>query len=191
MIKTYPAVLFFKIVLIIFTLAAIPPSVLSSDKNGKIDKAGTNLHITSDTMFAEQESLSIKFSGNVVVTRDDTLLHADVITVILFSEEEKNELGKETDKRHGNGNQRDIKEIAASGNVTFKFDDGTAYADHAVYTALDQILVLTGDSPRVVTGESHVTGKKIVLNQKSSEIVVEGDASKRVEALFKSVPGKP
>ncbi len=146
----------------------------SSPKN--ISKEDKKLKITSDSMVVEKASYIIKFSGNVVVTQQSGTIHAETITVILFNDEEK--------KARKKNEPQNIKEITASGNVEFISDNRTAYADQAVYTSLDDKLVLTGDSPKVITGESYVTGKTIILYQKSGKIIVEGDSVKRVEAMF-------
>ncbi|MBF0378194.1 MAG: lipopolysaccharide transport periplasmic protein LptA [Desulfamplus sp.] len=136
------------------------------------------LHVTSDTMLVEKESSIITFSGNVVATQGTSVIKADKISVLLFTEKEK--------KDNKENNKHDIKSLTASGNVKFISGNRTASGDQAVYTSTDQRLVLTGDAPRVMTGESYVTGKKIILFQDSGKVIVEGGKEKRVEALFNS-----
>ncbi len=156
----------------------------AADKKGKKSTSQTQmkereqkeLHITSDSMEVEKASSIIRFSGNVVVTQQTSVIHADTITLTLYSDEEKKKLSEQR--------RQDIKMMVASGNVQFSSNDQKATADKAIYTALDQTLVLTGTAPKVFTGESFVTGKKITLYQNSGKVVVEGDHSKRVEALF-------
>ncbi|MBF0113299.1 MAG: hypothetical protein HQK74_11300, partial [Desulfamplus sp.] len=53
-------------------------------------------------------------------------------------------------------------------------------------TSTDQKIVLTGDSPRVTTGDSYITGNVITLFQESGKVMVEGGKERRVEALFNS-----
>ncbi len=149
-----------------------------------IKNAGdTSLHITSDTMIVEKDTSVIEFSGNVVATRDDSVINADKIHVVLYSEKEKKSFP--SDKK-----QQDVKMITATGNVKFVSGDRTAFADKAVYTSSDEVLVLTGDAPRVITGDNFVTGKKITLFQESGRVVIESGGPKRVEALFKTNPVK-
>lgn len=137
------------------------------------------LHITSDSMEVEKSASIVHFSGHVVVTQQTTTLHADAITITLYSDAEKKELSNE--KR-----RQSIKTLVASGNVKYISDRQKAFADKATYTAEDQKLVLTGENPKVLTGESYVTGKKITLFQNSGKVIVEGDTVQRVEALFNS-----
>ncbi len=148
----------------------------SSEQEKKSSEQEKKLRITSDSMLVEKISSIIQFSGNVVVTQQNTVISADSITVILFTDEEKS--AQKSDIK------QDIKEMIASGNVKFSSDNRSAFADQAIYTASDQKLVLTGDAPRIVTGGSYVTGKKIILYQNSGKVIVEGDKIKRVEALF-------
>lgn len=147
-------------------------------KTGQSSKQEKQLRITSDSMLVEKTSNIIRFSGNVVVTQQNAVIHADTITITLLSDKEKK--AKKSDVK------QDIKKMVASGNVEFTSDDKSAFADKAVYTASDQKLVLTGKAPKVITGESYVTGKKITIHQNSGRVTVEGDGAKRVEALFNS-----
>lgn len=143
----------------------------SQEKNRK-------LKINADTMISQKETNSVEFSGNVVATDIDSVIHADSIKIFLYTEDEKKKVGKE--------NRQNIKQITASGNVQYISGNRKAFSDKAVYTADDQILVLTGDSPKIITGESFVTGKKITIFKQNSKIIVESGKSKRVEALFNS-----
>ena len=136
------------------------------------------LKINADTMISQKETNSVEFSGNVVATDIDSVIHADSIKVFLYTEDEKKKIGKE--------NRQNIKQITASGNVKYISGNRKAFSDKAVYTADDQVLVLTGDSPKIITGESFVTGKKITIFKQNSKIIVESGKSKRVEALFNS-----
>ncbi|SLM27432.1 Putative organic solvent tolerance protein OstA (modular protein) [Desulfamplus magnetovallimortis] len=136
------------------------------------------LVITSDSMTVEKASSTIRFSGNVVATRENEVIKADTITVTLEEKKEKTS--------SNNDAKQDIREMTASGNVQFTSDNKKAFADHAIYRTADQTLVLTGDSPRVETDDSYITGKKIILDQLTGKITVEGDGARRVEALFNS-----
>lgn len=149
-------------------------SIISAKGSGSIP-----LHITSDTMVIEKEASTIEFSGSVVAERDDSIINADIVKVILYSDKEKASLSEKK-------MNPDVKMIMAIGNVKFVSGERTAFADKAVYTSADETLVLTGDSPRVITGENFVTGNKITLFQKSGKIIIESSQKKRVEALFKS-----
>lgn len=68
--------------------------------------------------------------------------------------------------------------------------DRKAFADKAVYTAQDEILILTGKTAKLMTGSSFVTGKKITLYRLEDKVIVESDGNNRVEALFKPEDNK-
>ena len=172
------------LVTIVYIIATISSIAFAADKKGRKTVSQTQiketeqkeLHITSDSMEVEKASSIVRFSGNVIVTQQTSVIHADTITLTLYSDEEKKKLSEQR--------QQDIKMMVASGNVQFSSQDQKATADKAIYTARDQTLVLTGSAPKVLTGDSFVTGKKITLHQDSGKVVVEGDHSKRVEAFF-------
>jgi len=130
----------------------------------------TPLHVTSDSMIARKKSSTIEFKGNVVVTKDDSIIHADSITMFFTRENGKK---KETKKK--------IKKIVARGNVKYSSGTRKAYAGQAVYTYDTEILVLTGNSPKVITTDGNsVTGEKITLFQKDGRVTIEGG----VNAVF-------
>ena len=137
-----------------------------------------SLHVTSDTMISERDAAFVEFVGNAKATSRDSVVHADSIKVFLYKDAEKKELKKE--------DEQNIKEILATGNVRFISGDRKAFAEKAVFTTANQTLILTGGSPKVITGESFVTGKKITLFKKDGRVVVESGKKKRVEALFNS-----
>jgi len=136
------------------------------------------LHITSDNMLVAKESSIITFSGNVVATQGDSVIKADSISVLLFTDKEK--------KAHPADIKQEIKSITAAGNVRFVSGNRRAFADQALYTTTDHKIILTGTAPSVMTGESYVTGRKIILFQDSGKVIVEGGKERRVEALFNS-----
>lgn len=162
----------------------LEPTAIKQKSSASFDKQKPKLpqekklHVTSDNMLVEKESSTISFSGNVIATQGDTVIKADKVSVFLFTDKEKKALPENM--------KQEIKSITASGNVRFESENRTAFADKAVYTATDHKIILTGESPRVMTGESYVTGKKIILFQNSGKVIVEGGKEKRVEALFNS-----
>lgn len=132
------------------------------------------LHVTSDQMIALKETSMVEFVGNVRATHQDSVMLADSIKVYF----------NETSKTDGDNPQSNVKKIVSTGNVRYTAGDRQAFADQAVYTAADETLVLTGKSPKLQTGESFVTGKKITLYRNDDKVLVESDGSQRVEALF-------
>lgn len=143
----------------------------------KIEDA--SLHVVSDKMVAKRESSNVEFIGNVKATRIDSVIQADSLQVFF------NESGSQTDADSPQDpNQGNVKKIVAAGNVRYTAGERKAFADKAVYTAQNQVLVLTGKTAKLMTGTSFVTGKKITLYRAEDKVVVESDGSNRVEALF-------
>ncbi len=181
--------LFYKVFLIaamsvVFTISQLISPISAADtakpQSNSQSTKDKKLHITSDSMLVEKESSIITFSGNVVATQGDSVIKADKISVALFTDKDKKDSASDI--------KQEIKSLTASGNVRLSSANRTATSEKAVYTSTDQKIVLTGDSnfPRVMTGESYITGKTITLFQNSGKVIVEGGKEQRVEALFNS-----
>ena len=162
----------FPLILICFALFLKTNTVYSQTQN-KTNNAP--LHIVSDKMTAQKNTSMVEFVGNVKVTREDSIIFADSIKIYLTDDN--------TDK--DNPAQSNVKKIIATGNVRYTDEDQKAFADKAVYTTHDEVLVLTGKSPKLITGSNFVTGKKITLFRNQDKVIVESDGTKRVEAFFK------
>lgn len=161
---------------------------MSAQTDSPLEKR--DIHVTSDSMTSERDRAFVTFNGNAIATREGIVIKADAIDVFLYTPDEKKTrartAGPETDQ---NINQN-IKEIIARGNVKFTSEEHRAFADMAVYNTTTELLVLTGEAPKVITGKSYVTGKKITLFQKSGKVIVEGGNNQRVEALFDASDSK-
>ena len=130
------------------------------------------LHITSDKMVAHQNESMVEFIGNVNATQDNMLLVAESIKVFWHP------LQPDTA-----GTNR-IRQIVATDNVEYTAGDRHAFADKAVYTTADNILILTGKKAKLLTGTSWVMGTKITLFRTQDRVMVESDGKARVQALF-------
>ncbi|MCF8113086.1 MAG: hypothetical protein K9K21_04430 [Desulfotignum sp.] len=135
------------------------------------------LHITADKMIAHQKDNMVEFIGNVKAVQEDAVLLAQVVKIYLNPSDEK-----EGDAQ--NRAQSRVKKIVASENVEYTAGERKAFADKAVYTSEDDILILTGKSARLLTGTSWVSGTKITLFRKEDRAMVESDGQTRVQALF-------
>lgn len=158
------------VVTLIFGLSA---NTVYSESN-KDSEEQAPLHVISDKMVALRDTSMVEFIGNVKATRLESILLADSIKVFF---NEKSETKDETA-------QSNIKKIVATGNVRGTDNDRKAFADKAVYTAKDDVLILTGKAAKLLTGTSYVTGKKITWFRKLDKVIVETDGTNRVEALF-------
>ncbi len=159
---------------------------ITPDKKTKADKQAADkqaadkpLHVTADKMIAHKDTSMVEFVGNVKATREDAIIFADSIKIFIHSAQTKKE------------GQTDLKQIIATGNVEYTAGERKAFADKAVYTTQDEILILTGKSARLITGKSNVTGKKITLFRNEDRAIVESDGKTRVQAVFNPEDQKP
>lgn len=131
-----------------------------------------DLKITSDKMVANKDQSMVEFMGKVKAVRAESELLADSVKVFFHT--------SETQKK----GQSKVKRILAVGNVEYTEGERKAFSDQADYNTAEQILVLTGDQARLLTGKSWITGKKITLFKAQDRVVVESNEQTRVEAFF-------
>ncbi len=160
--------------LLVFTLISQTASGEKNETNGapSVEKP---LHITADNMVARQNDSMVEFIGNVNATQEDMRLVAESLKLFLHDSQPDTENTADT---------RRIQKIVATDNVEYTAGDRHAVADQAVYTAEDDILVLTGREVKLLTGTSWVSGTKITLFRKQDRVLVESDGKTRVQALF-------
>jgi len=148
-------------------------------EQGVGDQAGKSpVHITSDRVRSDQREKWVEFIGNVRATQEGGVITADSIKIFYKSG------GDGTDAV---GSQA-VEKMVAAGHVKIVFDNQTktALAEEAVYTAHDQVLVLSGGNPTVQSGQDVIRGEKITLFQAENRTEVEGGEKKQVEATFYS-----
>jgi lipopolysaccharide export system protein LptA len=172
-----PAPLFFSIIfafLFFFSSSLCLADTLTqaNDKKTTGKTADKKLYVTSDKMVAQKDSSMVEFMGNVKAIREDSIILADSIKIFIHTPETKKE------------GQTDLKKIIASGNVEYTAGKRKAFADKAVYTTKDEILILTGKEAKLITGKSHVTGSKITLYRNEDKAIVESEGTTRVQAIF-------
>jgi lipopolysaccharide export system protein LptA len=131
----------------------------------------TPIHIVSDRMEANIKEKWIAFIGNVVATQEDAVVQAERLKIFYISD------------NSAAANADAIKKIIADGNVKIVTGIKTATGDHAVYTADDHVLILTGHS-KAWSGENVVAGSKITLFLDEDRSIVESDTEEQVEATF-------
>ncbi len=143
--------------------------------------ADQKLHVTSDKMIALQDSSMVEFIGNVRATRGESIILADSIKIYFYSSDQK---PKDASDQKKDGRQVNVEKIVSTGNVEYTEGERKAFADKMVYTTANEILVMTGNAPRLLTGKSWITGKKITLFKQNGRAMVESDGTNRVEAFF-------
>jgi len=142
------------------------------------------LHIVSDEMVAQQSSSMVEFSGNVKAVLNDSTVFADSIKIYFNADNNKDDKDTDDKNKKKTDEQNSIKKIISTGDVKYSAGERKAFADKAVYTTIDDKLILTGKSPKLITGSSFVTGKKITFYRTHDKVIVESDNKKRVEAFF-------
>jgi len=162
------------LVLLLILLFLLTQVSFAAQGNKTADKKQppTDLKITSDKMVASKDRSMVEFMGKVKAVRADSMLSADSIKVFFHTAQTK---------KKGRSN---VKRILATGNVEYTEGERKAFSDQADYDTADEILVLTGEHPRLLTGKSWITGKKITLFKAQDRVVVESTEKTRVEAFF-------
>lgn len=136
------------------------------------------IHITADKLISDNNADYAEFIGNVRATQEDTVITADKLK-IFFKKNPHN-------KKKPTVGEEAINKIVASGNVKIKFDNRVAVARQAVYNTETEVLVLSGNNSRIVSGKDSISGEKITLYRTTGRINVESGGEKRVEAVFYS-----
>lgn len=157
--------------LIIFQIAAY------ADKNDvDIDNPSEKIHITSDRLILNRDEESAEFKGNVKATQGKTVITSNSLKIYYSNG---------TDRKKKSGSKEGaIKKIYATGNVKIIMDDKIAFAQQAVYTSENSILVLSGGGSKIISNNDSVTADKITLYRKEGRIIIEGGEKKRVEAIL-------
>ncbi len=135
------------------------------------------IHIESDTMEARQEDATVEFSGNVVAAQEDLEIRADSIKIFF-----QNARSQPKPAPKDTGFQ--IEKIVSTGHVHCVTGQRQAFADKAVYTSSDQILVMTGSKVKLMEGANEVTGEKLTLFIPQNRAVMESNTRGRVRASF-------
>ncbi len=154
----------------------------TSAEPGKENKEAERIHITADSLVADDNEKFAEFSGNVKAVQGGTEIRADRLRILYQGSPAAGETG-ETDPT--GGPQDSIQRIIAVGAVRITFDEMVAHAQEAVYTTADRILVLSGPDSRVTRPDSGtISGSRITVERETGRIRFEGN----VEGVF--IPGE-
>ncbi len=133
------------------------------------------IHVSADKLISDRNAKYAEFIGNVVAVRGSATLTCNKLKVFYLEKEEKSKKNEQSGA---------IDKMVASENVKLKFEDKIAVAEKAVYTAVDDSIVLTGGNPKVTSGNSYVSGDKITLYRTDGKIIVDRGKTERVNAKF-------
>ena len=133
------------------------------------------IHITADRLVASQNSQMVTFTGKVKVIRGKMTIVSDSLNVFYTDPKQT------SDKKVGKDS---IDRIVASGNVNIEMEGKTAICDQAVYQTATQSLTLTGENTQIQSGNNYITGNTVTIYQETGQIIVDGNDTKRVNAVF-------
>lgn len=136
-------------------------SFAAPEANGKQIKKPVT--ITSTSMEASSDRNVVHFKGNVVAEEDFTLCSDELFVYY--------------------GENKEVNEIIASGNVEILQNDKTARSAKAVYDRVGRTLVLTGD-PQVRQCTDTISGDKITVFIDKDDALVESESGGRVKAVI-------
>lgn len=129
----------------------------------KTEKKQIPIVIESDTLnYSKKDNLLI-YKGNVVVKKEDFVLHSDMLKILLDQ-------------------KGDINRIIAIGHVHFKKGDRTGKSDKAEYFKDKNYIILTGNA-QLQQNNNIIEGEKIIyyLDTEKAEVVGQ---KKRVRTIF-------
>lgn len=133
------------------------------------------IHITADRLVASQNNQMVTFTGKVKAIRGKMAIDSDSLNVFYTDPKQA------SDKKAGRDR---IDRIVASGNVKIEMEGKTAVCDQAVYQTATQSLTLTGENTRIQSGINYITGNTVTIYQETGQIIVDGNDTKRVNAVF-------
>lgn len=119
--------------------------------------------VTSDSMEADRADNRVLFRGNVVAEEDFTLCGDEVLMAY--------------------GQDKDVEEIIATGNVRIFMADKTSTSGRAVYNRKARTIVLT-ESPSLVQCGNTMKGDNIIYYIDEDRAMVESGKEKRVMAVI-------
>jgi lipopolysaccharide export system protein LptA len=134
------------------------------------------IEIVSDRMIANTTAKWADFLGSVAVTQGKFSMTADALRIYYE--------GDLLNAPKAGGTQERIKKLEATGRVHIVTDQYTADAERAEYVPASDVLTLSGETARVVSGKNTLTGSKIVLSRSEGKALVEGTGAERVRAVF-------
>ena len=144
-----------------------------SNSNDPIQIDATKLQITEK----DDQRISV-FTGNVVVRRGETVMHAEKIRII-------SELGD--DRPEGQAFSR----IVASGNVEVTSGDQTVTGPKVVVDMVKQVITMSGGVV-MSQGANVITGERLVVDLVSGKAGVEqASNNKRIRGVFTPGAGNP
>ena len=153
-------------------IAGSASAQISPGGNGPID-------ITSDTGDFSNATCVSTWSGSAEALQGNARLRADVIKAFLKPKAPSAKPPPPGASPEQQSNCGETDRIEADGNVFYQTPDQIAKGDHAVYTADDDLIVMTGNVIVVQNDKNIVRGDKLTIHVKDKVALMESAAKGR------------
>ena len=174
--------LFFAAAFMLVAVPVAPSSGYAEEKPSDTEPhhltKNQKIHITADKLISDNDADYAEFIGNVRVTQEDTVITADRLKIFFKA--------NATHKNTPAIGEESITKIIADENVKINFDNRVAVTQQAVYSTETEVLVLSGDDSKIISGNDSISGEKITLYRTNGRMNVESGKQKRVQAVFYS-----
>ena len=147
---------------------------------------GTNtpINITSDRFDVYSEKRIAVFSGNVVVTQEDTTIQSDEFYLHYYKPKEMTARKKSQVINAGAAaNMGEIQKIEAKGHVIIRQQEKILTGENAVFFNEERKIIVTG-TPEMREGDNIIKGDKITFFLTENRGVVESSKETRVTATI-------
>ena len=160
-------------------ICVIPFQPINADDMSQVHKTSKNakkVHFTANRLVSDNGAGLVELNGDVHITQGKTIIHADTF-LVYYSKE----MMPEKD-RHDPGSEA-IEKVVATGNVYIRFDDIVANTQRAVYTKMNQTVILAGDGTKTMKGKHSITGSAITYFMDKKQIKIERGKGKQIRAI--------
>jgi len=131
------------------------------------------IHVTANKLEADIKEKKVTFKEAVRAVQGDITITCGMMT-IFYTE------GQSSGVEGG----QDIKEIVASGNVTMTQKNRQIKGERAEYKNKERTIVITGNPVTAREGSNVVSGGRMIFYLDEERSIVEGVATKQVEATI-------
>ncbi len=133
------------------------------------------IQIKSDTLVANSTKNTAEFKGHVRAVQGDTVITCQRLKLFFKK-------GSLVEGQSSPGDNS-IERIIAMESVKIRMDNRVAFAKRAEYRLVDKKIILTGTPAKVSSGNTFITGNKIVM-WTDGQIHVERNEGEQVEAII-------
>ncbi len=151
--------------------AAALTLALAGGALAQISSKGGPVSITADALDVNSNDHITTWKGHVEALQDDNRLRADLLNIYYKSTRPAGAPKPAAGAPGADFNQ--IDHMDATGDVYLVTPTQVVRGDHAVYTAADDTVVITGKVV-VTQGQNVLTGQRMVVNQATGQSRMEG-----------------